>query len=263
MPDIPEIHKLKAEIASCKQNNQEVVEFFSRLIGLWNELDNYIQIPPCKCSSAEKIVKTMEEDTIHQFLMGLDDERYSIVQSHILAMDPLPSIEKIFNMVQQEENHKSTMANREAQPETMGAFSTSHLTRPGYLQSEKPSCKHCGKIGHKEGNCYELVGYLAGWSSRGGYNRGRESRSGRANTGRGRGRETAHQAQVHGEYSTAGSSKDDSATMAATEFTAKQIQRILSLIETPQSTHEKLSGKEIWLLDSGLLSHDQCSFSNA
>ena len=31
---IPKIHKLKTEIASCKQNNQEVVEFFSRLMGL-------------------------------------------------------------------------------------------------------------------------------------------------------------------------------------------------------------------------------------
>ena len=32
--NIPKIHKLKAEIASCKQNGHEVVEFFSRLMGL-------------------------------------------------------------------------------------------------------------------------------------------------------------------------------------------------------------------------------------
>ena len=78
--NIPKIHKLKAEIASCKQNGEEVVEFFSRLMGLWNELDNYIKIPSCTCRSAKKIMKTMEEDKIHQFLMGLDDERYSTIQ---------------------------------------------------------------------------------------------------------------------------------------------------------------------------------------
>jgi len=131
-------------------------------------------------------VKTIEEDKIHQFLMGLDDEQNSTVRSQIIAMDPLPSIEKIFNMVQQEENHKSTMANREARLETVGAFSASHLTRLGYLQSEKPSCKHCGKISHEEVTYYELVGYPVGWSNRGGRKRGCGSRSGPANAGKGR-----------------------------------------------------------------------------
>jgi len=159
--NIPKIHRLKAEIASYKQNNEEVVEFFSRLIGLWNELDNYIKTPPCKCGSTEKIIKTMEEDKIHQFLMGLDDKQYSTVRSQILAMEPLPSIKKIFNMALQEENHRSAMANRKAQPENMAAFATSHLTRPGYLLGERPTCKHCGKTGHDEMTCYELVGYPA------------------------------------------------------------------------------------------------------
>ena len=65
---IPKIHRLKAKIASCKQDSQEVVEFFS------NELDTYVKIPACTCRSAEKIVKAMEHDKIHQFFMGLDDE---------------------------------------------------------------------------------------------------------------------------------------------------------------------------------------------
>ena len=72
--NIPKIHTLKAEIASCKQNKQEVVEFFSRLMGLWNELDNYVKIPSCTCGSAKQIVQIMENDKAHQFLMGLDDE---------------------------------------------------------------------------------------------------------------------------------------------------------------------------------------------
>jgi len=49
VPNIPVIHKLNAQIASCKQNKQDVVDFFSRLMGLCTELDNSIKIPPCKC----------------------------------------------------------------------------------------------------------------------------------------------------------------------------------------------------------------------
>ena len=46
--NIPKIRKLKAEIASYRQNKQEVMEVFLKLTGLWNELDNYVKIPPCR-----------------------------------------------------------------------------------------------------------------------------------------------------------------------------------------------------------------------
>ena len=55
-----------------------------------------------------------------------------------------------------------------------------------------------------------------------------------------------------GEHSTVTSTNEDSpAGVATTGFTAEQVQRILSVIETPTSIHGELSGKEIWLLDSG------------
>jgi len=38
-------------------------------------------------------------------------------------------------------------------------------------------------------------------------------------------------------------------------FTAEQIQKLLSLIETPKSSHERLSGKDDWLLDSEASCH--------
>ena len=198
-------------------------------MGLWNKLDNYVKIPTCKCGSAETIVKPMEEDKIHQFLMGLDDAPFSTVRSQILAMERLPSIEKIFNMVQQEENHRSIMVNREARPENMAAFATSHLTRPGYLQGERSMCKHYGKTRHDETTCYELVGYPANWGShsgQGGRNRGRGGRGGgQANGGRGRGKDVAHHAQALGEDPAKSSSKDyEISSTVTTGFMAKQVQ---------------------------------------
>ena len=96
---MPKIHRLEAEIASCKQGNLDMVEFFSKLIGLWNELDNTIKRPVCTCNAASKYAKMAEQDQVHQFLMSLDDAAYSNVRSQILTLDPVPSLDKIFSMV--------------------------------------------------------------------------------------------------------------------------------------------------------------------
>jgi len=50
-----------------------------------------------------------DEDKVHQFLMGLNDELHSTIQSQILTLDPLTPFDKIFNITQQEENHKTVM----------------------------------------------------------------------------------------------------------------------------------------------------------
>jgi len=72
------------------------------------------------------MAKMIEDDKIHQSLMGLDDEVYSTIRSQILALDPLPSLDKIFNMIQQEENHKKMMLNHDAKQEHAAAFAVSH-----------------------------------------------------------------------------------------------------------------------------------------
>ena len=65
VPNVPKIHQFKAEIASFKQGALSVVEFFLKLMGLWNELDSYIKRPICKCDAAEKYVKLAENARVH------------------------------------------------------------------------------------------------------------------------------------------------------------------------------------------------------
>ena len=48
---------------------------------------------------------------------------------------------------------------------------------------EKGACKICGRYGHEEAVCYEMIGYPTGWGSRG---RGRRSR-GKRNSKQSRG----------------------------------------------------------------------------
>jgi len=106
--NVPRIHQLKAKIASCKQGTMEVVDFYSKLTGLWSELENFIKIliSTCKCTCGRcscdingTVIKMMEGDKTHQFLMGLDDNLYSNIRGQFSALDPVPPLDKIFNMV--------------------------------------------------------------------------------------------------------------------------------------------------------------------
>ena len=40
--------------------------------------------------------------------MGLDDEKYDTLPGHILAMDPLANLDRIYNLVREEEHHNIT-----------------------------------------------------------------------------------------------------------------------------------------------------------
>jgi len=103
----PRIYQFKIGIADCKQGGLDVVGFYSKLMSLWSELNNHIKIPYCMCGAAVKIVKMFDEEKAYQFLMGLSDEMYGQIHSQILAQDPLPQLEKMFNIVVQEEQHKN------------------------------------------------------------------------------------------------------------------------------------------------------------
>jgi len=53
-----------------------------------------------------------EEEKAHQFLIGINNEVYSIMCSQILALKPLPSLYKILYMISKEEVHKNVMIGR-------------------------------------------------------------------------------------------------------------------------------------------------------
>ena len=96
---------------------------------------------------------------------------------------------RIFNMIQQEEHHRQVMMSRDTRNDTAMAFATRRHT--GMV--EKGICRICGRYGHEEMACYEVIGYPPRWGTRG---RGRGSRGGRNNRGsrgggRGKERESA------------------------------------------------------------------------
>ncbi|XP_074314951.1 uncharacterized protein LOC141651128 [Silene latifolia] len=42
----PRVHQLKGELGECKQKNESVTKYYTRLKVIWDELANYSKVPP-------------------------------------------------------------------------------------------------------------------------------------------------------------------------------------------------------------------------
>ena len=105
--------------------------------------------------------------------------------------------------------------------------------------------------GHKEARCFELIGYPVGWGTPGrGRGRGWTNRGGRPVGGGQRG-------EAVNSVTTNAVAAPDASTNASPVpgFTAKQVQRILSLIDDQKVGYEKLAGNIEWLYDTGASCH--------
>lgn len=89
------VHQIKAQLASCKQNGQSVLDYFGKLSTLWEELQVYQPVHVCSCGAAAAIATEREHGKIHQFVMGLDDSRFGGICTTIIGQDPLPSLGEI------------------------------------------------------------------------------------------------------------------------------------------------------------------------
>jgi len=172
----PKIYQLKASIAECRQGGLSVVEFNSKLRVLWSELDNHVKIPTCackgctckgcECNIASRIMMMFEAEKLYQFLLRLNDDLYSHIRGQILAIEPLPSLEKIFNIVSQEEQHKRLIIGYGDHFEMAVAYAANHGGKAQAL-SEKVPCKYCGCTEHDESNFYEIIRYPPRWGTLG------------------------------------------------------------------------------------------------
>lgn len=85
--------------------------------------------------------------------MGLN-ESYSIVRSQILLMDPLPTVNKAYALLLQEERQRSV---HQVPPPNIeqSAMAASHSSQSS-KRGQKPfyHCDYCGMDGHSESRCY-------------------------------------------------------------------------------------------------------------
>ncbi|XP_074297331.1 uncharacterized protein LOC141628041 [Silene latifolia] len=95
----PRVHQLKGDLSECKQGKDTIVEYYTRLKTIWDELANYSKIKSCTCGAAASIAKEQEEERVHKFLMGLDSRLYGNIRNNLLMEDPIASLNRVYALL--------------------------------------------------------------------------------------------------------------------------------------------------------------------
>ena len=135
------------------------------------------------------IAQRKQEDRAMQFLRGLN-EQYENIRSHVLLMDPIPTIPKIFSYMAQQERQlgNNPLSSFNLEPKEVSSINAvkivcefcgctghnesicykKHALPPnhdgkGRGYSTRKTCIYCGKLGHTIDVCYKKHGYPPGF----------------------------------------------------------------------------------------------------
>ena len=180
----PRISQLQKQISTVMQGDSTVTSFFTGLQTAWDQLLNFRPLPCCACGKCtcgvnDKITSFQHQDSLMQFLNGLNDA-YSQVRTQILMMEPIPSLDKAFSLVIQEERQRALGFNANSSVESTALavknqgfnqssnfFGNAGKNIKGNRGKGRPICSHCGKVGHVMEKCYKLMGFPPGYKQKG------------------------------------------------------------------------------------------------
>jgi hypothetical protein len=100
--DGPRVFQMQKSMSALSQDNSSMSSYFTQLKSLWDELSNYRRIPLCYCEGMKIVAEHYHQEYIYQFLMGLN-EPFNAIRGQILLIEPLPSVNKVFSIIIQEE----------------------------------------------------------------------------------------------------------------------------------------------------------------
>jgi len=109
------IATLRSTINNLKQGSKSVLEYSNEMRTLWEELNSHRPMPhctcphSCRCAAMREARNFRHEDQIIQFLTGLND-KFVVIKTQVLMMDPLPSINRVYALVIQEESNNNYVA---------------------------------------------------------------------------------------------------------------------------------------------------------
>ncbi|KAK6920182.1 Retrotransposon gag domain [Dillenia turbinata] len=184
----PRIFQLKRALASLTQEQDSISVYYGKLKVLWDELSMYDPIPSCSCGKLKVLLDRYQQDCVIQFLMGLN-ESYANTRDQIMLLDPLPTVNKVFSMIQQQEiqhklgtnipmvesmalitrrghvdgksNYKHSISAKQNRPYCTFYKTSGHTLEICFKagNADPPTCTHCNMKGHLTKKCYRLHGF--------------------------------------------------------------------------------------------------------
>ncbi|XP_070676306.1 uncharacterized protein [Malus domestica] len=121
----PRIFQIKRDIATLTQDQMSVSTYYSKLKGYWDELSSLNALEACSYGALKSILAREEQQHLMQFLMGLH-ESYVTIRGHILLMSPLPTTQKAYSLILQEERQRQIASNSTINNESMAMLSISN-----------------------------------------------------------------------------------------------------------------------------------------
>lgn len=109
------VFELRRMVSTLNQENIIVSSYYTKFKIVWDEFVDYKSIPSCSCGvcicgSMAAHAAYQEEECTMKFLMGLNDS-FAPIRGQILLMQPLPSLNKVFSLIIQEEKQRRVGSN--------------------------------------------------------------------------------------------------------------------------------------------------------
>ncbi|KAL0385511.1 UNVERIFIED_CONTAM: Copia protein [Sesamum radiatum] len=165
----PLLYQLEREISSVTQGDLSVIDYFTKVQMIWDELAQLAPVRECTCGFtctcgvAKSNADLGEQRQLMQFLMGLNDE-YDNIRSQILVYEPLPNINMAYSMILRVEKQRQvhlTEAHEGAALHT-GVHDRrkegNNFRRKGTVDKRGLKCEHCNRLGHDKSTCFKLHG---------------------------------------------------------------------------------------------------------
>ncbi|KAL2923911.1 Retrovirus-related Pol polyprotein from transposon RE1 [Bienertia sinuspersici] len=183
----PRLQQLRAQITDCRQlKSMSIEDYYTKLMGLYDELDrlkplHHCSCGLCTCGVVDKFRKDRDEEKLHQFYIGIDDDNYGTVRTNLLSQTPSPDLDRAYQTFLQEECSRAIARTKPNDNDTH-AFAISNdrsrsRSRSNDVDKSSLFCSYCKKRGHDKNSCFELHGKPAWWYECYGTSKGSSSSS--------------------------------------------------------------------------------------
>ncbi|KAL0337523.1 UNVERIFIED_CONTAM: Retrovirus-related Pol polyprotein from transposon RE1 [Sesamum calycinum] len=160
------------EITTLSQGNMSVVDYYTKLRKVWDELEVLMPTPQCTCNGctcglSKKVADLALFTQLMQFLMGLG-EIFDHVRNQLLVMDPIPSVNRAYSMVQSVEKQRQVLMEMTNSEENIAmqvragvrkevGFRGNQYKR-NIIDKRQQYCTHCDRSGHTKDTCFKIHG---------------------------------------------------------------------------------------------------------